>query len=111
MIALSSLPDPTLGLATTLHSVPFQCSISVLSPQTAAPTAQTTLHWLPFQCKNKLCPPEPPTATPTAHTSLADTAAMAFSQLSCEPTLGLGTTLHWLPSQCSISVRAMLLLV
>src|SRR5262249_41345593 len=81
----SPLSVPGLGLATTLQLVPFQCSISVCP----APAALTKL--------------------PTAHTSVAETAAAAARLLKPVLALGLGTTLQLVPSQCSISVCVALL--
>src|SRR5579872_3770441 len=73
------LPDPPLGLETTLHMLPFQCSMSV-----PAPTAWSS--W------------------PTAQMLVAEIAATPSRALFCVPGLGLLTTLHLLPSQCSMSV-------
>src|SRR6266566_3191229 len=112
-----------LGLETTLQLLPFHCSISV--PLPLSPTAHTSLvetaatpkrslnapsglglatmlHCLPFQCSMRVC--ETPLALeafPTAHTSLVETAATAWSPV---PTVeGFFTTLHLWPFQCSIS--------
>src|ERR1700733_11290986 len=63
-MAFSELTEPGLGLLTTFHAVPFQCSISVF---VFAPTK----YW------------------PTAHTSRDDTAVTASSWLSPVPTLRL----------------------
>src|SRR5580693_5606814 len=63
-MAFSELTEPGLGLLTTFHAVPFQCSISVF---VFAPTK----YW------------------PTAHTSRDDTAVTASSWLSPLPTLRL----------------------
>ena len=41
---------------------------------------------------------------PTAHTSFAETAVMAFSRLLPVPLLGLGTMVQLLPFQCSMNV-------
>src|SRR2546423_11284968 len=59
----------TLGLATTLHCLPFQCSTSVELPLP-----------LPY--------------SPTAQRSLVETAAMLWRKLLPVPTLGLATLLH-----------------
>src|SRR6185312_16487778 len=77
--AKSSLPiEVGLGLVTTLHCLPFQCSISVWEGP-------------PLACH------------PTAQISLAETTATPVSVLNSEPVLGLFTTLHCVPSQCSIT--------
>src|SRR5947199_8492102 len=55
-------PEDGFGLGTMLHLVPFQCSVKV-----------------------------PPGPTPTAQTSLAETAATPSSRLSPVPTFGLET--------------------
>jgi len=68
-----------LGLVTTLHCVPFQCSISVWEGP-------------PLACH------------PTAQISLAETTATLVSVLYSEPVLGLCTTLYCVPSHCSITV-------
>src|SRR5258707_13549655 len=60
-----------LGLATTLHAVPFQCSVSVC--------------W---------------SVSPTAQTSLAETLAAPLSSFS-DPGLGLGTTLQGAACACA----------
>ena len=74
-----SPPAPGFGLETMLQLVPFQCSISVCS--------------LPLVLES-----------PTAHTSVGETAATARSSLDAPLTLGLETTLQVVPFQCSISV-------
>src|SRR5437660_258413 len=112
---------PTLGLDTTLHFLPFQCSISVCWTPLAlmkSPTAQTSLvetavtpfrtpaclgaltvrQLVPFQCS--ISGGDPITVNPTAQTSLVETAATPSSLPFA--TLGLGTTLHALPFQCSV---------
>src|SRR5262249_44039588 len=76
----SPLSVPGLGLATTLQLVPFQCSASVCP--------------VPVVLRNR----------PTAHTSLAETAAAAARLLNPVLALGLGTVLQLVPFQCSISV-------
>src|SRR5437016_3386668 len=104
--AVSPLPNPvTLGLATILHRLPFQCSISVRCTKLAVvelPTAQislaamavtparvfsvapftlglaTTLHCLPFQCSTSVELPLPLPYSPTAQTLVAETAAMLY---------------------------------
>src|SRR6476619_5573146 len=70
---------PTLGLDTTVHPVPFQCSTSVWST-------------LPLRYE------------PEAHTSPDDPAAITSNLLLPGPTLGLGTTLQAVPFQCSVRV-------
>ncbi len=62
--------EPTFGLATTLHAVPFQCSVSV--------------SWRPVAS----------VASPTAQTSLAETLATAGRTLPATPGLGLGMTVQ-----------------
>src|SRR2546422_8239631 len=47
----------------------------------------TMAHWVPLQCSVKV----PPGPTPTAQTSLAETAATPSSRLSPVPTFGLET--------------------
>src|SRR5207249_10649238 len=74
----SLLPLPTLGLGTTDHALPSQCSVSVW-----------VLGKLP--------------TSPTAHTSLPLPVA-ALRIFSFGSTLGLGTTDQALPSQCRIRV-------
>src|SRR5262249_58865034 len=81
----SPLSVPGLGLATTLQLVPFQCSISVCP--------------VPAALRNR----------PTAHTSLAETAAAAARLLKPVLALALATTLQLVPFQCSISVCVALL--
>src|SRR5215472_7868329 len=76
----SPLSVPGLGLATTLQLVPFQCSASV-------------------------CPvPAALRKRPTAHTSVAETAAAAARLLNPVLALGLATALQLVPFQCSIRV-------
>src|SRR5258707_774023 len=76
---LSTLDPPALGREATLQLVPSQCSISVCAI------------------------PEPVRAkVPTAHTSVAETAATPRRTLPI-PAVGLATILHFLPFQCSIS--------
>src|SRR2546421_2130389 len=107
---------PTLGLDTTLHFLPFQCSISVCWTPLAlmkSPTAQTSLvetavtpfrtpaclgaltvrQLVPFQCS--ISGGDPITVNPTAQTSLGETAATP-SRLPFA-TVGLGKTLPALP--------------
>src|SRR5260370_31484520 len=62
------------------------------------------LHCLPFQCSMRVCEiPLALEAFPTAHTSLVETAATAWSPV---PTVeGFFTTLHLWPFQCSSSAR------
>src|SRR5947209_714219 len=62
--------DPALGLGTTLHFVPFQCSISV---------CRIALLFM---------------KSPTAQRFWAETAATPKSSLSLDPALGLDTTLQ-----------------
>src|SRR6266571_1951966 len=129
---LRTLDPPALGLETTLHLVPFHCSISACSTPLAAtnsPTAQTSvvetaatasrlscvlalgletmLQLVPSQCSISVCirPPEV-TNSPTAQMSLAETAVTPASSLVCVLALGLETTLQLVPSQCSIRVCA-----
>src|SRR6476646_9163095 len=78
-----TLLAPGLGLATTAHAVPFQCSTSV-----------------------RLALPEK--YMPTAHTSLAATAVTPKSW-SDTLALALVTMDHAVPSQCSVSVWKALL--
>src|SRR6266567_4020958 len=79
--------DPTFGLGTMLHRVPFQCSISV--------------------CYTPLLPTE----APTVQISFAETALASIRELKFDPGLGLGTTLHCVPFQCSINVEPTELLI
>src|SRR6266567_1186466 len=121
--------DPTFGLGTMLHRVPFQCSISVWNTPllpTEAPTVQisfaetalasirelkfdpglglgTTLHCVPFQCRINVEPPELLIPNPTAQTLFVETATVPSRKLSWLPAFGLETMLHWEPSQCWIS--------
>src|SRR5258708_17141446 len=74
-------PEPTLGLATTLHVWPFQCRVSVGSGTLASGRK-----------------------APTAQMSLAEAAVTPFRKLLCVPTFGLETTLHVWPFQCSMRV-------
>src|SRR5262249_7775808 len=71
----------TLGLSTTLHFVPSQCSTEVwftsLGPNTA--------RW-----------------NPTAHTSVAEVADTRVNVFTNGPTFGLETLDHEVPSKCSI---------
>src|ERR1043166_576414 len=71
---------PGLGLGTTDHALPFQCSVSV---------------WLGVNC--------PLEYSPAAQTSLP-LPVTALRLLVSVPTLGLGTCDHALPFQCSVSV-------
>src|SRR5262249_59429728 len=64
-----------LGLGTTAQLVPFHCSIRVPLP-----------------------------LSPTAHTSLADTAATPLSPAPGPTPLGLATMLQAVPFQCSVRV-------
>src|SRR5262245_21551685 len=57
------------------------------------------LQSAPFQCS--VSPPYP--ASPTAHTSLLDTAATSMSRWD-QSGFGLGTMRQFDPSQCSVSV-------
>src|SRR5579884_3078595 len=67
----------------------------------------TMLHWVPSQCSISVCPmPLGPEVLPTAQISLVETAATAFKTLDTEGTFGLLTIFHCLPFQCSISVCA-----
>src|SRR6266702_4238344 len=69
---------------------------------------ETTSHWEPSQCSTNeaFCMPLlPGCMCPTAQMSLAATAVTAVRALSEVPGLGLGTTLQLVPSQCSVSVR------
>src|SRR5437016_3519846 len=75
----SLLLEPTFGLATTAHLVPFHRSVSVLSV-------------------------EPASSNPTAHASVLESADTAFSSLFDVPRLGLLTARQEVPSKCSISV-------
>src|SRR5213593_3831467 len=72
---------PGLGLGTTDHVLPFQCSVRV---------------WLGVNC--------PLEYSPAAQTSLPLPVA-ALRLLVSVPTLGLATCDHALPFQCSVSVR------
>src|SRR5580700_3761355 len=116
---------------TTLHAVPFQCSINVENPPALSvePTAQmlvaeiaampaktlpagsaagdgTTDQEVPFQCSIRLCPAPPGVATlPTAHTSAADTVT-ACSRVSSPAGSGAAAVIDQaFPFQCSISAR------
>src|SRR5579885_2814505 len=73
---------PGLGLETTLHWLPFQCSISV--------SDGLSVPWLLYD--------------PTAQTSLVELAATPYRLLNEPPGLGLLTRLHFVPFQCSIIV-------
>src|SRR6266571_2668528 len=126
---LRTLDPPALGLETTLHLVPFHCSISACSTPLAAtnsPTAQTSvvetaatasrlscvlalgletmLQLVPSQCSIRVCAsPQPVRAkVPTAQTSVVETATTPRRTLPV-PAVGLATTLHFFPSQCSMS--------
>src|SRR5712691_10006549 len=114
-----------LGLGTVLQLVPFHCSITVVViplmpvteptaqmslPETAATPASrpaeglgTAAQLVPFQCSVRVWAPLP--VSPTAHTSLAETAVAPLSWLSCAPAgLGLGATVQLAPSQCKMRV-------
>src|ERR1700719_4033077 len=72
--AMATIPDRpplTLGLATTFHVEPFQCSTRVKPPL-----------------------PLPLLYDPTAQTSFAETAATPFRELKLVPAFGLETALH-----------------
>src|SRR5436190_22803354 len=71
---LAEVEPDGVGVATTLHAVPFQCS------------ASGAAVW------------------PTAHTSFVATPSMPYRKLPLEPTLGLGTTFQAVPFQCWVSV-------
>ena len=85
----SVLSGPGLGLATMLHRMPFQCSISV------CPVCS-----MPYLDPGLLL--EDP---PTAQMLLGEMAVTPLKRLSVDPGLGLATILHRMPFQCSISVR------
>src|SRR5437764_11296019 len=70
---------PRLGLLTSVHADPSQCSVRV---REAAPAA----------CDS-----------PTAHTSPEPTALTEVNSFAPEPPLGVGTIVHDEPSQCSAS--------
>src|SRR6266511_3933621 len=111
-------PCPAFGPATTLHRVPFQCSMRFLSyhPPAVVPTAHTssgddaetalresppveglglatTLQAEPSQCSATSEPPVKPTY-PTAHTSSVAMACTAVSVASPASTVGVGTCIH-----------------
>src|SRR5690242_13129750 len=115
-----------LGLGMTLHAVPFQCSVSVLSENWdwVLPTAQTsfdpitatalrallkvpglglatTLHAVPSKCSLSVAPRLP--RLPTAQLSLGPAADTPCNWLFALG-LGLATTLHAVPFQCSTNV-------
>src|SRR5450759_3801434 len=75
-----------LGLSTTLHCLPFQCSTSVLRKPLVS------------------------TENPTAQMLLAEMAVMLLSVLKLARGLGLATTFHVVPFQCSINVSWLKLL-
>src|SRR6266849_10250003 len=116
-----------LGLGTTVQLVPSQCRVRVcgLAKElgSANPTAQTsfaetavtavswsvgpmlglgtTLHRRPFQCSIRVCRPTPGTwDSPTAHTSLAETAGTPGRKPAC---FGCATLAQRLPFQCNMT--------
>lgn len=133
--------DPTLGLGTTFQLVLFHCSVSVWSTLlllTKVPTTQmslaetavtpeselscepmlglgTTFQLVPFHCSISVRSfPLLLTKSPTAQTLLEPgTRTTPESELSLDPTLGLGTTLQLEPFHCSVRVcrRVVLLLM
>src|SRR6266571_357080 len=120
--------EPGLGLATMLQLVPSQCSMRVegmpLVPFWDWPTAQmsvaetaatpnrglarvpaglglgTTVQLVPSHCSISV--PEP--LSPTAHTSLLETAVTPRSPFCRPGPAGLVTMLQLVPSQCSVRV-------
>src|SRR5690348_3859922 len=121
--------EPGAGLAAMFQLVPSQCSMRVAGMPlllSDSPTAQTSLlettaaparllntapdgpglgttaQLVPFH--RSVSVPLP--LSPTAHTSVVDTAATPRSSdpEPVPPGLGLGTMLHAVPSQCSVSV-------
>src|SRR6266566_9009682 len=118
--ACSSVPTVE-GFFTTLHLWPFQCSISACPPPLVGrkePTAHTSLvataatprrlpstmpvvglatmlHAVPSQCRMSVWSlPRVFSLVPTAHTSLAETLATAWSSLFPVEALGLWTTVQ-----------------
>src|SRR5829696_5790088 len=73
---------PVFGLGTSPHSLPFQCSVSVLPPASLDMSA---------------------TYLPTAHASLVERASTASSVLGASA-FGLETMVQAAPSQCWMSV-------
>jgi hypothetical protein len=127
--SMSMLPGPGLGLATFDQAVPFQRAISVyelvqpLVVQEESPTAQALLrelaatpnraaeapgsglaslaHFVPFQWKiTVLSDPVAVSASPAAHTSLAEVAASP--ERRPKPTAGTAACDHLVPFQCMI---------
>src|SRR5712692_3316856 len=67
----------------------------------------TTLHWLPSQCSTSVCLGLFSLAdvSPTAQMSFDVTIVTPPNTLLAKPVgLGVLITLHWLPSQCSARV-------
>jgi hypothetical protein len=110
-----------LGLGTRFHALPFQCRISVLTPEWVLmlPTAQASLaevaatlsrrlpagpglgtlvQALPFHRSIRAREP----LTPTVQALRAEIAATLLSLLPAAP--GLGTRFQAVPFQCTISV-------
>src|SRR5258706_16318814 len=56
----------------------------------------TTVHWVPFQCSVRVAVE----AVPTAHTSLGEIAVIPYRLLLKLPAFGLETMLHW-PQFCA----------
>src|SRR2546425_786645 len=98
LVAFWDSPTAQMSLAETM-ATPSRKLVCALGLGLA-----TMLHCLPFQCSMRVC--ETPLALeefPTAHTSLVETVATAWSSV---PTVeGFFTTLHLWPFQCSISAR------
>ena len=126
-------PVGLLGLGTTLHCAPSQCSMRV--PPLFVPTAHTSLglrsapytaatpyrklasipvlgldtvpHWLPSHRWTRFWKTPGVRSLPTTHTLLAESATMPLSALSSGLPCAF-TVLHWLPSQCISSSSATL---
>src|SRR5215471_19849109 len=114
---LSTAEASIVGLVTTFHAVPFQCSMtgprpsctpaahtllvaSAVTARREALGAETRLHCCPLKCKVSAASIAPPIA-PTAQMSEEEIAA---TSVSSPPTiLGTTTTLHFEPSKCSTS--------
>src|SRR4051812_18746815 len=125
VVASAVVIAPSVGMPTppvtvtgvTVHVVPFQwASAGLLGSSAAAPVTQTSVadravtpprftsggaatvcHEVPFHRTTRAAPLVP---TPTAHASVAESAATSYRNVL--PLLGLAIWVHAVPSQCRI---------
>src|SRR5437879_9669499 len=95
----SEVPDPTAH--TAFEAMAVTPSTAVCSPV----GLRTTDHLVPFQCSVNVWPmPSAPREMPTAQTSPEETTATSFSWFAVAPGLGDGTWVHAVPFQWRMSV-------